>query len=354
MNRYLEFLKSEVGAYLFSRGRKPLRQQWREMRAMRARYKSVPYHYFKHRLYGCSSRPDFMGYLPSNLVRHFRQTFNPPSHLRVLDDKRETVRALKNSGVRCVETLFSIDTTGTVLRGDGTPVAAAAAATALRSHGGRLFIKPIDSRAGLGASRIEAAQVDAALLASMRNALIQPALQNHPAIAALSPGALSTVRACTFLEDDRCTIVAAFLRVSRGGAVVDNWSQGGIAIGIDLSNGALESTGITKAAYGRRTFAAHPDTGIQFASVTLPWWNETLELAGRAARGLSPHTTLGLDIAILADGPILVEANGAADIFGLQEVCGPLGDSILGQRALSHWLGSRRAGRTTSSPGAAA
>lgn len=341
MNRYVEFLQAELAPYFASGDRKPLRQQWHEMRALQARYHSIAYHYFKHRLYERSARPDFVGYLPANLVQHFRRTYNPPSHMRMLDDKRATIQVLKGTGVRCVETLFSVDAAGAVLQGDGAVVDAGTAAVALQSLGGNLFIKPVDSRGGFGASRLEANRVDAALLGSMRNVLIQPVLRNHPIIVALSPGALNTVRICTFLEDGRCTIIAALLRVARGDAAVDNWTQGGIAIDIDLSSGALRSTGITKAAYGRQSFSAHPDTGIPFASVRMPWWRETLELAERAAQGLLPHATLGIDIAISPDGPIFVEANGAADIFALQEVCGPLGDSILGQRVLTHWLDSR-------------
>ncbi|MBS0613883.1 MAG: hypothetical protein JSS24_11980 [Proteobacteria bacterium] len=76
---------------------------------------------------------------------------------------------------------------------------------------------------------------------------------------------------------------------------------------------------------------------MTFASVTLPWWREALELAERAALGLQPHVTLGLDIAITPDGPVFIEANEAADIFFLQEACGPLGGSSLGRSVLAHW-----------------
>ncbi len=342
MNRYVEFLQTEVAPYFASVDRKPLRQQWREMRNLQARYHSIPYHYFKHRLYKRSAPPEFMDYLPANLVQHYRRTFNPPSRIRMLDDKLETVRVLAGTGVRCVETLLIVDASGVVLKGDGTAVDTGSAVSALRNRGGLLFVKPIDSRGGYGASRLEAARIDAALLGSMRNVLVQPVLRNHPIIVALSPGALNTVRICTFIEDGRCTIIAALLRVGQGEAAVDNWTQGGIAIDIDLSSGSLRDTGITKAAYGRHTYAAHPDTGIPFSSVTLPWWRETLALAERAAEGLLPHATLGIDIAITPDGPVFVEANGAADIFSLQEVCGPLGNSILGRRVLAHWLNRRK------------
>jgi hypothetical protein len=338
MNSYLEFFQTEIGPYLGSRDRKSLRQQLQDIRKLWARYRSIPYHYFKHRLYERTARPDFIDYLPANLIRHFRRSCNPPSLLHILNDKREAVRVLSGKGIRCVETLFSVTAHGVIRRSDGAQVEAYVAADELRKHDGALFIKPIDSRSGFGASSLQADRVDAALIRSLRNVVIQPALSNHPILEALHPVTLNTVRLCTFLEDGRCTIIAAFLRVARGDAMVDNLSQGGIAIGIDLASGMLNSTGITLAKHGRHVYTAHPDTSVQFAGVTLPWWRETLELAERAALGLAPHMTLGLDIAITPDGPVFVEANGAGDIVSPQEACGPLGKTCLGRRVLDHWL----------------
>jgi Sugar-transfer associated ATP-grasp len=338
MNQYLEFLQTEGGPYLGSRERKTLRQQWQDTRALWARYRCVPYHYVKHRLYERSARPDFIDYLPAKLIQRFRRDRNPRSHVRMLNDKLETIRVLAGTGIRCVGTLFSVSADGTVLRGDGAVVGAGAAAEALRAQGGTLFVKPIDSRGGYGAFRIGAAEIDAALVGSMGNVVIQPVLCNHPIIEALNPGALNTLRICSLVEDGRCTLIAACLRVAQGKAVVDNWSQGSFAIGVDLTSGALNQTGVTKAEHGRQVCAVHPDTGVRFGSITLPWWRETLELAERAALGLQPHVTLGLDIAITPQGPVFVEANEAGDFFFLQEACGPLGRTLLGQRVLAHWL----------------
>jgi hypothetical protein len=338
MNQYIEFLQTAIVPYFGSRERKSLWQQSQEVRALWARYRCVPYHYFKHRLYQRSARADFINYLPAKLMRPFRRDRNPRSRVSMLNDKLETIRVLAGTGVRCVETLLSVNAGGTILRGDGAAVAADAAAEALHKHGGALFVKPIDSRKGYGAFRLRAAEIDAASIAPLRNVVIQPALRNHAIIEAMNAGALSTVRVSSFVEDGRCTLLAAFLRVAQGEAVVDNCSQGAIAIGIDLPNGALNESGMTLAEYGRRVHAVHPDTGVRFGSVTLPWWRETLELAERAALGLQPHATLGLDIAITPDGPVFVEANDAGCIVLLQDVCGPLGGTRLGQRVLEHWL----------------
>jgi hypothetical protein len=347
MNQYAEFLQTEIGPYFGSRDKKSLRQQWREARVLWARYSCLPYHYFKHRLYERSSRPDFVDYLPAKLMQLFRRDHNPRSHIRMLNDKLETIRILAGTGIRCVGTLCSVSADGTILWRDGAAGGAAGAeaalgadtaAEALRRHGGTLFAKPIDSRGGFGAFSIAAAGIDAALIGSMRNVVIQAVLRNHPIIEAMNPGALNTLRVCSLVEDGRCTLIAACLRVAQGHAVVDNWSQGSFAIGVDLTSGALNRTGVTKAEYGRQVCTVHPDTGVRFGSVTLPWWRETLDLARRAALGLQPHVTLGLDIAITPEGPVFVEANEAGDFFFLQEACGPLGRTPLGQRILEHWL----------------
>lgn len=338
MNQHVEFLQTESVPYFGSRERKPLRQQWQEMRALWARYRCIPYHYFKHRVYQLSARPDFIDYLPAKLMQRFRRDRNPRSHVSMLNDKLQTIRALAGTGIRHAESLFSVSADGTVLQGDGAAVGADTAAGALRRLGGTLFVKPIDSRGGYGAFSIDAGKIDAAWIESKRNIVIQPVLRNHPVIDTLNAGALNTVRVCSLVEDGRCTLIAACLRVAQGKAVVDNWGQGAFAVGVDLTSGALNPTGITKAIYGRRVCAVHPDTGVRFGSITLPWWAETLQLAERAALGLQPHVTLGLDIAITPQGPVFVEANEAGDFFFLQEACGPLAGTRLGQRVLEHWL----------------
>ena len=171
MNQYVEFVKTEALPYFGSRERKPLRQQWRESGALWQRYGCIPYHYFKHRLYERSARPDFIDYLPAKLMQRFRHDRNPRSQVRMLNDKLETIRVLAGTGTRCVDTLFSVSAVGTVLRGNGAAVEASTAAEALRGHGGTLFIKPIDSRGGYGAFSVSADRVDLALIEWLRNSM---------------------------------------------------------------------------------------------------------------------------------------------------------------------------------------
>lgn len=340
-NRYQRFLKAEVWPYFRCRNRTSLRQQWREARALWAAYHCAPYHYFKHRLYERGARPDFLGYVPPLLVQRFQEDFNPPSHLHMVIDKLETNRILGKLGVPCIETLFSIDADGTVRRGDGATIDAVAAASALNRIDGMVFIKPVDWGVGEGARRMRASTIEPTQLAKLRNFVIQPVLRNHPTIDAIYAGALNTVRIDTLVEDGQCTLTAAYLKVGQGDMQVDNWVRGSIVVGIDMVTGALNETGLTHADFGRKACTTHPDSGVRFGSVTLPAWGELLEVAERAALGLQPHRSLGHDIAITPDGPVFVEANETAGFFTLQEACGPMAATRLGQRALEHWLQRR-------------
>lgn len=344
-SRYLRFLKAEVAPYLRTPRKKPLGSQLGELRALWGRYHYPPYHYFKHRLYEQGRTERLIDYFPPALIQRFQESANPRTALRMLYDKLESNRILAGRGLRCIETLFHVDAQGTVFDGGGRQVSIEAAVERLRGRGADAFVKPIDDGVGNGAFVLRAGAIGPALFERASKIVIQPMIANHPRIERLAPGVLNTVRFDTFIDGAECVINAACLKVGCARAQVDNWAKGAIAVGVDLASGALAPRGIRKAAFGRTLHEAHPDTGVRFEQVVLPWWPQALELARSAAWALQPHVTLGTDIAITPDGPIFVEANETGDFFLLQEACGPLGRTRLAERALQAWMG-RSAGPT--------
>lgn len=58
----------------------------------------------------------------------------------------------------------------------------------------------------------------------------------------------------------------------------------------------------------------HPDTGCTIPGFRLPYWEETLRLFCLAQKELKEAPTLGWDIAITDDGPLIVEANAGYSI----------------------------------------
>ena len=172
-----------------------------------------------------------------------------------------------------------------------------------------------------------------------RTAILQTKLMNHPDIKPLTGRGLSTVRMLTAVEPGDAgvpRVAAAGLRMSLGASVVDNMSAGGIASPINIENGTLDS------AVGKDIFKGwvnrHPDSGAKIGDAMLPFWYETCELCARTHALVKGIPTIGWDVAILADGPILIEANLGWDA----ELVQLLGKTALGETlaasALRHCL----------------
>lgn len=141
--------------------------------------------------------------------------------------------------------------------------------------------------------------------------LLQKRIFNHEAIRALTGGdTLCTVRLPTCRFPDGKTIALPFasirLATSRD-AAVDNWSLGSIGFPVALDTGCPGPGGKSRTS---ERFTDHPTTGNRVAGIELPYWQESLELCKRAhATAFPSFPTIGWDVAITPDGPLLVEMN---------------------------------------------
>ena len=169
--------------------------------------------------------------------------------------------------------------------------------------------------------------------------LVQPRARNHAAIADLSNGALCTARIVTMrTESGGHEAVCALFRMAVGdNRLVDNFHAGGIAAPIDVATGTLGAAtdwGL-RPRHGWKTH--HPDTGGQIEGRVLPLWDETRALAERAHAAFDDRHIIGWDMAILGDGPAIVEANGGPDTDMHQRVSRePLGNQRFGALMAFH------------------
>ena len=210
-----------------------------------------------------------------------------------------------------------------------------------------LFIKPVQGQGGRGAERWlwregvyrggDGAEEHASSLLrrlrqrAMREPLVvMPRLENHPAFADVSLDALSTLRIVTCRNERNLPeVMAAALRFARDvGAIVDNFHAGGLAACVDLASGRLGPATDMGLARDTAWFASHPVTGGRIDGSVVPHWAEAKALAEEAHLALGDRAVVGWDIAILADGPCLIEANGFPDLDIIQR-CGrkPLGQT---------------------------
>jgi Sugar-transfer associated ATP-grasp len=145
--------------------------------------------------------------------------------------------------------------------------------------------------------------------------IVQERLANHPALAELAPYATNTVRVQTLLSEmGEVHVLGAVLRLSRRGKMVDNFSQGGVAVAVDPETG-VTGRGITKHS---DFISRHPDSGVDLAGRQLPFWDEVLSLVRRGAGCLTGLRGVGWDVAVTPTGPVVVEANNNWDLQVLQ------------------------------------
>jgi hypothetical protein len=201
-----------------------------------------------------------------------------------------------------------------------------------------LFVKPSTGRGGRGAERwdrvaplsfegpgAERLSGDA-LLARLversreRPLIVQPRLSPHPELAEITAGALPTARILTCLNaDGEPEVMASMVRTSFGAnKTVDNLHAGGIGALVDVESGMLSKASNLGSDAHLGWFSAHPDTGAPIEGKKLPCWEQAKALAVAAHRQFSDRVVIGWDIAILEDGPIVVEGNGNPDLDILQ------------------------------------
>jgi hypothetical protein len=169
--------------------------------------------------------------------------------------------------------------------------------------------------------------------------LLQPRLINHPELDAINLGALSTLRMVTALDEaERPELIGAVLRMpSRADSAVDNFHAGGIAAPVDPATGRLGAASDMGLKPNTRWHDAHPVTGGKIAGRILPYWSEAKTLVTQAHARLGDRVVIGWDVAILADGPAIVEANGLPDQDILQRILkAPLGEARFGQLLAHH------------------
>jgi len=147
--------------------------------------------------------------------------------------------------------------------------------------------------------------------------VLQAKVSNHSSIAGvLTSGGLATVRLVTCrTPSGSIDFMPASLRMPIGHAIVDNIAQGGLAAPIDLVTGEISGSAIQKdKAVGVSRFDKHPDTGVSLIGVQLPLWGKVLDLAKQAHAAFASMPFVGWDIAILQDGPVVLEGNSWWDV----------------------------------------
>lgn len=144
--------------------------------------------------------------------------------------------------------------------------------------------------------------------------IIQERLRSHPELTRLSgTEALQTVRLITLVADGRAHILHGHLKVIEKDEVVDTLLcglAGNIEAPVDLQHGTLKTANrVPGTGTGVIAIPTHPRTRVAFDGFALPFWTEACHLTKQAALRFTPVRTIGWDVALTPDGPVMVEGN---------------------------------------------
>lgn len=173
----------------------------------------------------------------------------------------------------------------------------------------RVFLKAGSGSRGNSISLLTSAEIDPAAFYDEyagQDFLLEAPIRQHPALAALNPASVNTIRFIAARHGDHVAPVGAGLRCGGGGQVVDNFHHGGTAYPLDLETGIVTARGIDLDGH---PILRHPVTGHIMPGFQVPHWDAVLDTIRRAAV-LVPHVGyVGWDVAVTEDGPELVEGN---------------------------------------------
>ena len=175
---------------------------------------------------------------------------------------------------------------------------------------GDIICKPIDGSSGQGILKCTPEEYadPAALYKCLRDAgigIVEDKVIQHPAIAALCPTSVNTIRVATLLGDKKEGIVYAYIRIGNG-KVMDNVDCGGMAAPVDIETGVITGVGANKAG---ETYEIHPMTGTKIPGTQIPYWEDVKTMCLNAMHVVPQVRFVAWDVAITEDGPVFIEGN---------------------------------------------
>lgn len=145
--------------------------------------------------------------------------------------------------------------------------------------------------------------------------LYQGLIRQHEVINKIHSNSVNTIRFDTYIDKaGKYHILSAAMRFGAGPAPVDNASSGGFFVLINLETGCLYPNGKRLMKFGGGQITEHPNSGVTFGGVEIPYFKEACELTLKALSYI-PDRMIGWDIAITPDGPVIVEGNDNNSMF---------------------------------------
>jgi len=297
----------------------------KEMNELKKYWGDIPLQYITHDFYDkkCSLSIDEMKeYIPGYFFYHviYPKYDDIKKTSALVEDKIKAYFLFSELGYRIVKPLFvteegCFDPVDSEFLDDNNLLTWLS-----KSASSKLFIKPVGGRGGKGiiiARRVndnyyvDGKAVNLDFLSTLKGRyIVEPGIKQSSYVSSVYSNSVNTLRVITkrSKKSGEIHIIAITLRMGCSGREVDNSSQGGLLMGIDIDTGH-STNGYAVYEYGSERFYQHPDTGYNFSGFNVRNWTEFKRELMSIAKNMKAINLAGWDIAITDDGPLVIETN---------------------------------------------
>lgn len=192
-------------------------------------------------------------------------------------------------------------------------------------QGKRYFFKPVSGKGGIGIKVYKPYKEDSLedfLMSLSPDTLyiVQEALVQREDLNRINRSSVNTLRIVTKNESNHVRICGCALRMGRNGKEIDNNSQGGLSVNVDIDTGHFSD--FATAEHGGGFYDRHPDSKFVFKGAFISDWNIVKENVVAYAKEFPSIKEIGWDIALTDNGVQAIEMNLGFGITHLQLVCG--------------------------------
>jgi hypothetical protein len=312
LNRFRVFIKDP--------NKKSVLKIIKEFTVLAFNKKEIPFYYFKF-LYKkeISNYLDYIG-LKEQILLTTHPKLNDPQYISLLDDKLFFAFFSEKVNLK-TPTLISYNFKSTFYYNNTTYTIQSKIDlnnffdTVFSEHAiDALFFRPPSEQGGKGCFKLtkenQTEMVDLKFETFMNDNYVHTeVVHQHKDISKINSSSVNTLRIVTLVTADNNTeIVSALMRFGVGDSVVDNASSGGFFVGIHINECAFKDYGYYLQEHSGAKVYEHPDSGIKFKDLNVPFFKEACELVIDAVK-LIPVRLIGWDVAITTDGPVIIESN---------------------------------------------
>jgi glutathione synthase/RimK-type ligase-like ATP-grasp enzyme len=292
-------------------------------------YKTFPDNYGPCRLWEVD-KSNWKFYYGSNYQSYQRarlqRKVQPPEYRILFDDKAVCERLCRETGVSMPHTYGVIGPEQNykekIISWINSSVADALIVKPLRGSAGRgiILVKFIHNNIFIQSEKGLTPFHDFNL---MEDAIVQKVLKQDSRMSAFASCSVNTVRVVTmYTKEESIIVMGATMRCGVGESYVDNWTAGGVAVGIDYETGRLK-----KYAYDKKgnRYVEHPTSKVVFEGFIIPEWRHIIDAAVKIQKAFPCYRILGMDIALQENGGlVLIEVNDSTDLLFQEQTSGPL------------------------------